>query len=381
MKIIAFYLPQFHSFPENDKWWGTGFTEWTNVKKAKALFKGHYQPRIPLNKNYYNLLDVNVIKWQSNLAKRYGVYGFCYYHYWFDGHMLMEKPMELMLQDKSIDLPFCICWANENWTKAWADHSKEILISQTYGNKEDWEKHFYYLLPFLKDKRYICVNGKPLFVIYRPELIPTLREMLMYWNQLAYESGLSGLTYMYQQCDYDHTKDENGDLFDYAIEYQPGRVKGYEKNLPLKQQQCCTLPVMIRKARNLIVNKFSLKQTLGSTVWYDYDGAWRRILRLYPKDEKMIPGAFVGWDNTPRYKSKGSLYRGVTPEKLQKYLSLQIKHAKKDYHKDMIFMFAWNEWGEGGYLEPDEKFGYGMLEAVRNALIENNEFPEFENGT
>lgn len=376
MKIIAFYLPQYHCFPENDKWWGKGFTEWTNVKKAVPLFKGHYQPRIPLNKNYYNLLDVAAIKWQSDLAKKYGVYGFCYYHYWFDGHMLMEKPMELMLQNKEIDLPFCICWANENWTKAWADHSKKVLISQTYGDKKDWEKHFYYLLQFMKDRRYIYINDRPVLVIYRPELIPTLREMLCYWNSLAEENGLKGITYMYQQCDYDHTKDENGDLFSFGIEYQPSRIKGYDKNLPRKQQQSCTLPVMIRKTRNLLVNRFGLKQTKGSSVWYDYDDAWRRILKLKPKDAKMIPGAFVDWDNTPRYKSKGSLYWGVTPEKFQKYLSLQIKHAKEVYKKDMIFMFAWNEWGEGGYLEPDEKYGYGMLRAIRNALIDNNEFPE-----
>ena len=165
MKIIAFYLPQFHSFPENDEWWGKGFTEWTNVKRAKPSFKGHYQPRIPLNKNYYNLTDVNALKWQADIAKKYGVYGFCYYHYWFDGHMLMEKPMEIMLQNKEVDLPFCICWANENWTKAWAQHSRKVLIAQTYGDKKDWEKHFYYLLPFFKDKRYIYKDGMPIFVI------------------------------------------------------------------------------------------------------------------------------------------------------------------------------------------------------------------------
>lgn len=368
MRIIAFYLPQFHAFKENNEWWGEGFTEWTNVKGAKPLFKGHYQPRVPLNDNYYNLLDDRVIKWQSDLAKQYGIYGFCYYHYWFDGHMLMEKPMELMLKNKDIDLPFCICWANENWTKAWADHSKKILISQTYGDRNDWEKHFYYLLQFFNDDRYIFIDDKPIMVIYRPELIPTLREMLMCWDKLARENGLNGITYMYQQCDYDHIKDPNGDLFNYSIEYQPGRVKGLNKNLPRRQQQSTTFPVMMRKLRNLFVNKFSLPQTSGSTVWYDYDDAWKRILKLMPKDEKMIPGAFVDWDNTPRYKRRASLYRGVTPEKFEKYLTLQIQHAIKDYHKDLLFLFAWNEWGEGGYLEPDEKYGHGMLQAVKNAV-------------
>lgn len=373
MKIIAFYLPQYHAFPENDEWWGKGFTEWTNVKNAKPLFEGHYQPRVPLNKNYYNLLDDKVIKWQSDLAKEYGIYGFCYYHYWFDGHMLMKDPMELMLKNKDIDLPFCICWANENWTRAWADHSRQVLISQTYGDKADWENHFYYLLQFFKDNRYICIDEKPVMVLYRPELIPTLKEMLIFWNELAVQNGLKGITYMYQQCDFDHTKDENGYLFDYSIEYQPGRIKGYNENLPRKQQQSCTLPVFIRKTKNLLVNRLGMKQTRSSTVWYDYDDAWKRILSLEPIDEKVIPGAFVDWDNTPRYKNKASLYQGVTPEKFEKYLTLQIRHAREVYHKDMLFMFAWNEWGEGGYLEPDEKYGLGMLEAIKKALENSKE--------
>lgn len=375
MKIIAFYLPQFHTFPENDEWWGKGFTEWTNVKRAQPLFKGHNQPRIPLNKNYYNLTDEETLIWQSELAQKFGIYGFCYYHYWFDGHMLMEKPMEIMLDSDKISLPFCICWANENWTKAWADHSKEILISQTYGDKSDWKKHFEYLLPFFKDKRYINVDNKPVLVIYRPEIIPTLREMLEYWDELARKNGLNGIVYMYQHNAYNHLKDKNGDLFDYAIEYQPGRIKGFLPNRPKNEQQCCSMGSVLRKSLNSFVTKWKIKQTELSTMCYDYDDAWKRILKLQPEDDKKIPGAFVDWDNSPRYGGKGSLYKGVTPEKFKKYLSLQIKHAKNDYHKDMIFMFAWNEWGEGGYLEPDEKYEYGMLEAVRDALMENNEFP------
>ena len=145
MKIIAFYLPQFHCFPENDAWWGTGFTEWNNVRSAQPLFKNHNQPRVPLDNNYYDLTETENLRWQAHLAQKYGVYGFCYYHYWFNGKLLMEKPMEQMLSDKEIQLPFCICWANENWTKAWAKRSKEVLIAQNYENKEDWKKHFEYL--------------------------------------------------------------------------------------------------------------------------------------------------------------------------------------------------------------------------------------------
>ena len=378
MKIIAFYLPQFHTFPENDLWWGKGFTEWTNVKKAKPLFPGHNQPRVPLNKNYYDLTNVETLIWQANLARKYGIYGFCYYHYWFDGHMLMEKPMEIMLNNKAVDIPFCICWANENWTKAWADHSKEVLISQTYGDKNDWKNHFEYFLPFFKDERYIYMDGKPVLVIYRPGLIPTLREMLEYWNELAILNGLQGITYMYQHNTYNHKNDRNGDLFSYAIEHQPGRIKEYQKNRPKREQQWFTPKIVLKKILNIMVNKCSIKQTKMSTIWYDYDDAWKRILDIKPQDSKMIPGAFVDWDNSPRYGGRASLYLGVTPEKFEKYLSLQIKHAKDKYQKDIMFLFAWNEWGESGYLEPDEKNGYRMLEAVRQALIETNEFPDWE---
>ena len=203
MKIIAFYLPQFHEIPENNEWWGNGFTEWVNVKAAKPLFKGHEQPRIPLNKNYYNLLDNNTIRWQIDLAKKYGVYGFCFYHYWFDGHMLLQKPMEIMKNDSNLNIPYCICWANENWTNAWkADGNVKTLIQQKYGDKEEWKKHFLYLLSFFKDPNYILEDNKPFFVIYRPEIIPCLNNMLDYWQELAKENGFNGIVFAYQQLSF-----------------------------------------------------------------------------------------------------------------------------------------------------------------------------------
>ena len=222
MKIIAFYLPQFHNIPENDEWWGDGFTEWVNVKKSKPLYEGHYQPRIPLNNNYYNLLDDDVKKWQVDLAKKYGVYGFCYYHYWFSGHMLLEKPMEQMLMNKEIDLPFCICWANEPWTKAWVGDAKKVLIPQNYGREKEWKEHFDYLLPFLRDPRYITVGDKPLLVLYRPEIVGCLNEMLDYWNKLAIESGFKhGICFAYQNIDFDMIKGKDDSRFDYNIEFEP----------------------------------------------------------------------------------------------------------------------------------------------------------------
>ncbi len=362
MKIIVFYLPQFHAFPENDKWWGKGFTEWTNVKEAVPIFRGHNQPKVPLNKNYYNLLDIETLRWQSNLSNRSGIYGFCFYHYWFDGKKLMNQPMELLLQNKDIAQKYCICWANEDWTKAWAKKEKTILISQTYGEKKDWIEHFEYLLPFFKDDRYIKINRKPLFIIYRPELIKPLREMVMCWNELAKQYGLEGITLAYQQVFYNHLIQPTGDLFDYGIEYQPGFVRR-------KQQKSFT--IIRRKLLHELISKTHLPQKKWSTIYYDYDDTWNRILKIKPRDEKMIPGAFVDWDNTPRYKEHASVVLGYSKEKFQKYLSIQLRRAKEIYHKDMLFLFAWNEWGEGGYLEPDEAEKYGRLEAIKNALQNN----------
>lgn len=365
MKIIAFYLPQFHTFPENDQWWGKGFTEWNNVKKAKSIFEGHNQPKIPSNNNYYNLLENDVIKWQVDLAKKYGIYGFCYYHYWFDGKLLMEKPMEHMLEDKSIDFPFCISWANENWTRAWAQKNHEVLISQTYGGKEEWRAHFNYLLPFFKDNRYIKVDGKPVMIIYRPEIIPVLEEMLIEWKNLAKENGFEDLCIIYQRAStYNHLNSNAGYLFDYGIEYQPDMVHAEQKK---------TFAMLKRKVLNVLSSKFHCQLNEKNMIAYNYDDTWNRILTVKPRDEKMIPGAFINWDNTPRHNENGSLELGYTVEKFHKYLSAQMKRAKEVYHKDMIFLFAWNEWGEGGYLEPDEDEKFSRLEAVKGALRNNEE--------
>ena len=220
MKIIAFYLPQFHDIPENDEWWGKGFTEWVNVKKARPLYKGHEQPRIPLNNNYYNLLDDKVKIWQAKLAKEYGVYGFCYYHYWFGGKLLLEKPMEQMLENPNIDIPFCISWANEPWTKAWVNE-KKVLIPQFYGGKKEWKEHFDYLLKFFKDSRYIKEDGKPLLVIYRAEVIEHLNEMLDYWSELAKKNGFKGMVYAYQNITFDLIPNKDDSRFTYNIEFQP----------------------------------------------------------------------------------------------------------------------------------------------------------------
>jgi hypothetical protein len=380
MKVIAFYLPQFHEIPENNEWWGENFTEWVNVKAAKSLYDGHEQPRVPLNNNYYNLIDDSVKKWQVDLAKKYGVYGFCYYHYWFNGKMLLEKPMEQMLNNPEIDLPFCVCWANEPWTKAWVGNAKKVLIPQFYGEKKEWKEHFDYMLPFFKDHRYIKNADKPLFIIYRPTVIPRLNEMLDYWNELAVESGFPGIDFAHQTISLDLDKNKDDSRFTFDIEYQPD----YAFN-DMNHESFKRLKKIRRDAATLLEKIFGIdllrygRSTLDKitqTKRVDYDKAWNAILNRKVASSKNIPGAFVGWDNSPRHKERARIYVGDSPEKFKEYFSALIKKAKNEYHKDMIFIFAWNEWAEGGYLEPDERYGYGYLEAIREALIDNGEFPK-----
>lgn len=386
MKIIAFYLPQFHEIPENDEWWGKGFTEWTNVKSAFPLYKGHIQPKVPLNHNYYNLLDNNVMKWQAKIAKENGVYGFCYYHYWFNGHMLLEKPMKLMLKDDEVQMPFCICWANEPWTKIWSGNDKKVLIPQKYGEEKEWKDHFDYLLPFFKDKRYICKDGEPIIVIYRPKVISCIEEMMNYWKQLAIKAGLPGLAVMCATNNQYIEDDGSYNTFDNIIEWQPHTAKSI-KNLSVYQNKGNFSSIKkfrrnlwskIEQATGIDPYKYDpiALQHQSTTSILDYDDVWRKVIQMKPLSTKSIPGAFVRWDNTARYKEKATIIKGETPEKFKNYLCQQIKHAKQDYKSDMLFMYAWNEWAEGGFLEPDEINKYAYLEAIKDALIELNEFPE-----
>lgn len=383
MKIIAFYLPQFHNIPENDEWWGDGFTEWTNVKSGTPQYKGHKQPKVPLNSNYYNLLDDNVKIWQAELAKKYGIYGFCYYHYWFNGKMLLEKPMEQMLKNKDIDIPFCICWANEPWTKAWVANDRKVLIPQKYGEKKEWKEHFDYLLQFFKDGRYLRENNKPIIIIYRPLVIPCIKEMLEYWNELARICGFDGIHAMCALND-TYVEDQKFKCFDNLVEWEPHTAR-WKKDKKSQRGLIGTLKRIRRDSFNwfeertgvdLFKYDFLAQKKKQQYRFMDYDDIWERIIKMDPVASNSLPGAFVRWDNTPRYKEKSTIIVGETPEKFKKYLALQIRHARKTYKTDKLFLYAWNEWAEGGYLEPDEEYGYQYLQAIKDSLIETNEFPE-----
>lgn len=371
MRIIAFYLPQFHAIPENDRWWGKGFTEWTNVKRAQPLFEGHIQPRLPLNDYFYDLSDNSVMDWQIGLAKKYGVYGFCFYHYWFNGRLLLEKPINDFLRNKTQDFPFCMCWANEHWTNAWVSGKNKVLVEQSYGGKEQWREHFYYLLPFFKDSRYIKEDNMPIFVIYRPELIDQLNEMLDYWNELATVEGLSGIKFAYQHVAFDLQKDRDDSRFTYNIEYQPTYAQTF-----VLQQRFGALRKIKRSIALFLEKKLKIDIRYLSQhklTIFDYDEIWKQILKMEPVSKKSLPGAFVFWDNTPRRGNRGIVYKGFSTEKFEKYLSCQIRNAKEKYKTDLLFLFAWNEWAEGGYLEPDAINSFGVLEAIRSALNNNTD--------
>ena len=370
MKVIAFYLPQFHSIPENDKWWGKGFTEWVNVKKATPLFPNHYQPRVPLNKNYYNLLDPETMKWQVELANEYGIYGFCFYHYWFSGKKLLEKPVEAFLQRKELETHFCLCWANESWTNTWANGSADVIMQQSYGGRNEWKEHFDYLLDYFKDDRYIVNNNKPLLVIYRPELIDCLDEMLTYWNQLAKQNGFDGIEYAYQNVSYYLSSNRNDELFSYAIEYQPNWVFAL-KNLSKLQRIKKDFLVFVEK--KLKFNMREKLQVLKGLQRCDYAEIWNYILNSKPTTSISVPCAFVDWDNTPRKGKRGMVVENANPVDFKKFFAQLLDKAEKEFKQDMGFIFAWNEWAEGGYLEPDEKYRYEYLKAIKYSLDEFEE--------
>lgn len=365
-KIIAFYLPQFHEIPENNKWWGKGFTEWVNVKKAKKLFTDHVQPKIPLNNNYYDLTDIDVIRWQTQIAKDNNVYGFCFYHYWFNDKPLLEKPLQLFLNDKTIDFPFCFSWANESWTNGWAKADASVIMEQKYGDKEDWKRHFDFILPFFKDKRYICDDGKPIFVIYRPYLCSQMIDMMNYWKKLAVDSGLPGIKFISQRFENPSKYEEIYNYMDYHIEYQPDRSWLDNKNSNILRNAKSIIHKFILEFFNIDV---SFNRALSGPLRLSYDEMWNAIIKHHPFDDKAIAGGFVNWDNTPRHNKRGMVYTNSSALKFEKYLTAQLRHIDDCYKNDYLFLFAWNEWGEGGYLEPDDENGYSYLNAIKNSIV------------
>ena len=381
IKTIAFYLPQYHSVPENDIAYGKGFTEWTNTKKSVPLYEKHYQPRTPLGENYYNLLEEGVMESQACLAKRYGLYGFCFYHYWFkDGKKILEKPLERMLDNPKIDIPFCLCWANENWTKRWDGGNNEVIAIQDYDDIDGLKKHVDYLCQFFADSRYITIDEEPMLVIYRPEIIPNLKKYISVIRKQVAKNGFKGVKLVCQHPVF-YFEDVNLNLFDYYIQFQPAFVQqqmriqnlSTKKKVAILIKKCITKLGMRRYARSFSrVIGFKRETNNRTLELRDYDDDMDKILEYCVDDKRLIAGIFTDWDNTPRRKN-GLSYIGSTPEKFGYYLNRLILKVKNEYDNKIIFINAWNEWGEGAYLEPDEKYGYGYLEALNKALSDCGE--------
>lgn len=377
IKCIAFYLPQYHEIPENNYWWGNGFTEWTNVKQGKPLFEGHYQPKIPLNGNYYCLLDKDTLHWQANLAQKYGVFGFCYYHYWFKGgKKLLERPAEIMLKNHEINQQFCFCWANENWARTWDGGNNEIIMPQEYGNKDEWKEHLRYLLPFFKDKRYIKKDGAPIFLIYRPDIIPDLNKMLLYWKKEVKQNGFNDLCVIAQHpAGYFSTKYDARNISKFIM-FEPHFTRTILQGNVISRTMMKRrlFEYLITMKLDMVINKiYSIKKKKAvidlkkkQVEVNDYDEYWENILNRSWQDSKLVPGAFVDWDNIAR-KKNGMLFKNANPIKFEKYVSKLIDRCNNE-GQEFLFINAWNEWGEGAYLEPDTKNGYGYLKAIKKAL-------------
>lgn len=359
-KIIAMYLPQYHEFEENNMWWGKGHTEWISCKKAKPLFSKQYQPRVPLNNNYYDLSTTDEQIIQAEIAKEYGIYGFCYYHYWFEGKKLMELPLENMLKDKRVDLPFCVSWANHTWTNSTKKTESNILIRQTYGEKEDWIKHFYYLLDFFTDDRYIKIDGKPMLVIYDAKDIKCWEEMKKTWDELCIKEGVSGIFYvstLKHEIDIKETKKMK---FDAQFEYQPTYALSKGKKLNF---------AFFYNLKRIICKDF-----LGIPCKIRYESVWKKVLKSNHEGEiTTFLGAYNDWDTTARWNKYGIVHKGANPDKFCEFFKKQIARSEKEKN-EFLFFTAWNEWSEGAYLEADEKYKYGYLEKIKECLgITKNE--------
>jgi hypothetical protein len=354
MKILALNLPQYHEIKENNEWWGKGFTDWTNVRKAQPVYPGHIQPITPLNNNYYDLSKRDAVVNQAIMAHENGVSGFVYFHYWYNGRKLLETPCEVLLESPEAPIEYCFCWANHPWTRSWDGKEHQILLQQTYGGKDDWENHLRYLLNFFKDERYIKVHNKPMFFVYAMQNIPNYNSMIEYWNKRLIEEGYAGIYLV----EYISTK--NPKVFSKYT------AAVYEDEPIYSARFKISLPEKIIRFLN---KKISRPDIL------DYDEIWRYILQKQATYEgrKIIRGAFATWDNTPRRGKNGcTIFKGASPEKFEYYFKELLYTNRKYASSDYIVFNAWNEWGEGAMLEPTAQYGYAYLNILNKILKEYN---------
>ncbi len=342
-RVIALYLPQFHAIPENDEWWGKGFTDWVNVKKAKPIFDGHEQPRIPLDHNYYDLSQADTIRWQVQLANKYNVYGFCFYHYWFKGKLLLEKPAELLLENKDIDTHFCFSWANEPWARTWDGKAHQLLLPQAYGNNDDWAHHFQYLLPFFQDERYIKENNCPMFLIYKSASIPCVAAMMELWNDMAQKAGFNGMHFV--ETLRDGSCDKRPLPFKAKMEFEPIRTNMQQGAIKLNY----------KRLRRRLINGWNqnFQCSIPLNKPFRFADVARRSIELR-SPEGTYGGIFVGWDNTPRRGLASTIVLPPTKTEFKDYLSAKLTQTQQLYHTNYLFINAWKEWAEGTVLTPEE---------------------------
>ena len=354
LRPIAFVLPQFHPIPENDTWWGKGFTEWTNVTKAKPLFKGHYQPQLPTDLGFYDLRLPEARLAQANLAKAYGIEGFCYYHYWFNGKRLLNEPIDGMLKQKDLNMPFMLCWANENWTRRWDGKEEDILIQQNYSFEDDITHMRWLCETVFCDERYIKVDGKPVFVIYRHELFPDIKKTVTIWRKIAKEEfGYLDLYLCFTESFYGEV-DLESIIFDAAIEFSPLAVI---KNKIPKRKTKFTFNMFKKEPESLEIDFRDFKQ-----------GVKDSMERVIP-NHKLYRSVTPSWDNTARKKKDWIVAKGSSPELYFEWLQNIVKYFKPfSKEENFVFINAMNEWAEGNHLEPCVKYGTAYLEATKKAL-------------
>ncbi len=361
IKPIALYLPQFHPIPENNTWWGKGFTEWTNVTKAKPLFKGHWQPRLPSDLGFYDLRVAESRQAQADLAAEYGVYGFCYWHYWFAGKRIIERPFNEMVNQKKPDFPFCIAWANQTWSGTWHGLSNsKVLIEQTYPGKDDFINHFYSILDALKDKRYISIDGKKLIFIYRPMEMPFPEMLTDIWQDLAVKEGLEGIHFVGMQMKNDWDYKKYG--YQAITEIGPALYK-------------FRTPTLIDKSFHKFLN-VDYPELKRKKLKLPSIHSYKNYVAQFP-DHPTLPGeypmVYPDWDNTPRSGLDGWLFEGSTPELFETLCLKAFKETENKLPEEKIVILkSWNEWAEGNYLEPDKKYGHKYLEAFKRALDNYN---------
>jgi lipopolysaccharide biosynthesis protein len=367
-RLITFYLPQYHPIPENDLWWGKGFTEWRNVVKARPLFKGHYQPHLPADLGFCDLRVPEVREAQANLAREYGIHGFCYYHYWFNGRQLLERPLEQVLTSRQPDFPFCICWANENWTRRWDGQDEQILVQQNYSADDD-ENHIRALLPYLKDTRYIKIEGRPLVLIYRVSSLPDPQQTARIWRRAARQAGFPDL-YLCTVISLGTLDFDPASIgFDAAVDFPPTCNHRTQPIQPVR----CKLKRLDRQARRFFRDPYCENTILR------YSDLAQNIMNRPDPTHKRFPGVTPGWDNAARRKSGATIYFGSTPELYRQWLDHAIAQANRcigNPEERFVFINAWNEWAEGNHLEPDQKWGRRYLEETK-AAIEGSRTQEF----